>query len=422
MLSQNKIHKIFSLRNLFFFLSFFMFSSAVSQDSKQLIIQGFVLGKNNQKLDGALLTLYKNGKKISEKTTSGNSKFLFYLHLNSSYALETSKRFYTTKRYNFSTYVPKDASPEYGASWFYMFNILLPPKSNEEIDSSIADIHLTNVGYDQKNNKFFHDIKYTGAVKEEIKISSSEPESKFSDFHAKLLYGKGIKKPLVDQTVLLENSDGKVLKESKTDMYGDFSFKNVNTEEPHNMVLGENENIPPGTPVFLAKQNGIIINEFIKDKNNRFSFKLLPYEFHKLTLIEEVDVSLKIEDFQKSDKKELTIIENIYYPSGSWDIQPDAAKALDKIVGILKQNPNIIIELSSHTDANGNDEYNLKLSGKRAASAVQFIISKDIDKNRVSGKGYGESKILNRCLNGVKCSKKEHSLNRRTEIRFVKVG
>ena len=422
MFSQYRIQKIFSLRNLFFLSVFFMFSSAVSQDTKRLIIQGYVLDKNNQKLVGTILILYKNGKKIDEKTTSGNSKFLFYLQLNSTYAIEARKQFYTIKRYNFSTYVPKDASPAFGASWFYMFNIILPPKSNEEIDPSLRDIHLTNVGYDQKNNKFYHDIEYTDAVKEEVQISSSEPESKFSDFHAKLLYGNEVKMPLVDQIVLLKNSDGKVLKESKTDIYGDFSFENVNSEEPHNMVLAENENIPTGTSVFLAKQNGIIINAFIKDKNNRFSFELLPYEIHKLTLIEEVDVSLKIEEFQNSDKNELTIIQNIYYPSGSWDIQPDAAKELDKIAGILKQNPNITIELSSHSDANGNDAYNLNLSGKRAKSAVQFIISKGINKNRVSGKGYGESKILNRCLNEVKCSEKEHSLNRRTEIKFVKVG
>ncbi|SER02588.1 OmpA family protein [Pedobacter rhizosphaerae] len=113
-------------------------------------------------------------------------------------------------------------------------------------------------------------------------------------------------------------------------------------------------------------------------------------------------------------------LENIYYDFDHWNIRPDAATELDKLVKIMNENPTIWIELGSHTDSRGKDAYNLKLSQKRAESAVQYIISKGIDKNRITAKGYGETQLLNRCANGVECNDAEHQLNRRTEFKIVK--
>jgi outer membrane protein OmpA-like peptidoglycan-associated protein len=113
-------------------------------------------------------------------------------------------------------------------------------------------------------------------------------------------------------------------------------------------------------------------------------------------------------------------LENIYYDFDQWSIRSDAAIELDKLVKIMNENPTIWIELGSHTDSRGKDAYNLKLSQKRAESAVQYIISKGIDKNRITAKGYGESQLLNRCANGIECNDAEHQLNRRTEFKIVK--
>jgi len=113
-------------------------------------------------------------------------------------------------------------------------------------------------------------------------------------------------------------------------------------------------------------------------------------------------------------------LENIYYDFDKANIRPDAAVELDKLVKILIDNPTIWIELGSHTDSRGKDAYNLTLSQKRAESAVQYIISKGIDKNRITAKGYGETQLLNKCANDVKCSDEEHQLNRRTEFKIVK--
>jgi len=115
-------------------------------------------------------------------------------------------------------------------------------------------------------------------------------------------------------------------------------------------------------------------------------------------------------------------LENIYYDYNKWDIRPDAAIELDKLVKIMIDNPAIKIELSSHTDSRGGDNYNMKLSQKRAQSAVDYIISKGVSKDRITAKGYGESKPLNRCTNGVKCTEEEWQFNRRTEFKVVEIA
>ncbi|WP_410479493.1 OmpA family protein [Pedobacter agri] len=85
-----------------------------------------------------------------------------------------------------------------------------------------------------------------------------------------------------------------------------------------------------------------------------------------------------------------------------------AAVELNELVKIMTDNPTIWIELGSHTDSRGKDSYNLTLSQKRAESAVQYIISKGIDKNRITAKGYGETQLVNKCANGINCSDEEH--------------
>jgi outer membrane protein OmpA-like peptidoglycan-associated protein len=113
-------------------------------------------------------------------------------------------------------------------------------------------------------------------------------------------------------------------------------------------------------------------------------------------------------------------IENIYYDFDKYNIRPDAAVELNKLIKILKDNPTIKIELGSHTDSRGSDEYNMRLSQLRATSCVNYLITVGgIDRDRLTARGYGETQLLNRCSNGVKCSEAEHQLNRRTEFKIV---
>ena len=109
----------------------------------------------------------------------------------------------------------------------------------------------------------------------------------------------------------------------------------------------------------------------------------------------------------------------IYYDLDKSNIRPDAAVELDKIVQVLKDNPSISIELGSHTDARASASYNLKLSQRRADSAVKYIIEHGIEAARIKAKGYGETQLINGCSDGVDCSEEAHQENRRTEFKIT---
>jgi outer membrane protein OmpA-like peptidoglycan-associated protein len=114
------------------------------------------------------------------------------------------------------------------------------------------------------------------------------------------------------------------------------------------------------------------------------------------------------------------VLENIYYDYDKYDIRPNAAAELDKLAQTLQDNPGIRIELGSHTDSRNTYAYNNLLSKLRAEKVVSYLVSKGIDQTRLVAKGYGESRLLNRCENDVKCSEAEHQLNRRTEFKILK--
>lgn len=132
--------------------------------------------------------------------------------------------------------------------------------------------------------------------------------------------------------------------------------------------------------------------------------------------VNDIRLSTKIVMEQIIIDKEI-VIENIYYDYRAWNIREDAARELDKVVKLLVDNPGITIEISSHTDSRGNDEGNMKLSQARAESAVAYIVSKGIKKERITAKGYGETAPR------IKEEKSEldFQINRRTEFKVTKI-
>jgi outer membrane protein OmpA-like peptidoglycan-associated protein len=129
----------------------------------------------------------------------------------------------------------------------------------------------------------------------------------------------------------------------------------------------------------------------------------------------------KPKDTVKYEVGKIYVLKDIYYDFDKWNIRPDAARELDKLLTILNDHPAMHIELGSHTDSRGKDDYNLRLSQRRAESAVAYLVSKGIESNRLSAKGYGESMLVNRCGNGSKCTEAEHQANRRTEFKVSRL-
>ncbi|MCB9307521.1 MAG: OmpA family protein [Lewinellaceae bacterium] len=112
-------------------------------------------------------------------------------------------------------------------------------------------------------------------------------------------------------------------------------------------------------------------------------------------------------------------LSNIYYDFNKWDIRTDAEPDLQSLTDLLEQYPDMKIELSSHTDSRGNDQYNEELSQKRAESARSWIVAKGVSPDRIVAKGYGEKQLLNECANGVECTEEQHQVNRRTEFKII---
>ncbi|TDB68194.1 OmpA family protein [Arundinibacter roseus] len=114
-------------------------------------------------------------------------------------------------------------------------------------------------------------------------------------------------------------------------------------------------------------------------------------------------------------------LDNIYYDLDKFFIRPDAAKELDRVVSLLKKYPQMAVELRSHTDSRASDDYNNKLSERRARAAYDYLVRRGVSPMRLVAKGYGESQPVNECADGENCTESEHQLNRRTEFKILTV-
>lgn len=119
---------------------------------------------------------------------------------------------------------------------------------------------------------------------------------------------------------------------------------------------------------------------------------------------------------------EKTQLDNIYYDLGRATLRPEAFDELNSLVKLLYDNPQVVVEISSHTDSRGNNQANLELSQRRANSVIQYIKQRvTLKKNQVVAKGYGELRPVNVCVDGVECSEESHQKNRRTELTVIDI-
>lgn len=242
-----------------------------------------------------------------------------------------------------------------------------------------------------------------------------------ADISGKILSGEKSKTPVTQLEVFLVKNSKDTINKTTTDNYGDFVFKQVDTTQDLSIRISNSEKTKNIPKIYLARQSGAIIAEF-KKQSSGFEYRLLETDVVKLSAIddEEGDITMKYKRFDKSKAKNISISENIYYDLGKYNILTESEIVLDKVIVILNANPDIKLEVISHTDSQGDDAGNLKLSQNRSNAVIEYLVSKGISKNRLTGIGKGESEIRNRCINGVSCSDKEHEYNRRTEFKFIK--
>ncbi|WP_317896669.1 OmpA family protein [Aurantibacillus circumpalustris] len=248
-------------------------------------------------------------------------------------------------------------------------------------------------------------------VDEEIGVAQT-------DIYGKLLIGTSQNKTfLSDQSLYLEDLNGLVLKRTITDEQGDFSFKNIDSNVPMNLVIDKNDKVSETQEIYLATQTGIIMDKMtIKDQ--KFKYHIISAEIVKMQEMPEENVELKFQEFGTNGGKEFMVTERISYESGSWSVPVEAIPDLKKIAQHMKRFSRIRLEINGHTDALGDETFNKNLSTIRGEEVKEFLVKLGVSMKRISVIGHGEENIINRCHEGVNCSESEHAYNRRTEFRF----
>lgn len=207
--------------------------------------------------------------------------------------------------------------------------------------------------------------------------------------------------------------------------------------------------ILPNTLVTLLDQDGEAMQDYVTGNDGKFLFRV--YENEAYTLIGETDgyitkrqpyttvgKSVPLESLKelvtnitldtvlvldRKERNKIFVLENIYFGYDSSDIRRDAARELDKLVVLLNDNPDLRIEMGSHTDSVASEAYNIELSQRRAESTVNYLIRKGIDPARLVAKGYGESKPIARNTNPDGSDNPAgRQRNRRTEFKILEIG
>lgn len=194
---------------------------------------------------------------------------------------------------------------------------------------------------------------------------------------------------------------------------------NDSTKEiiPNSLVMIEDINGYKIEPIFaITDDSGHYVIRVEKGKDFKITGKKSHY-FNKIDTLSTIDEEDPIEHdiYLTPIPEEEIIIKDILYDYDKWDLRPISKERLMTLVTMLEENPDLRIELASHTDERGSDTYNQGLSQKRAESCVKFLVSKGISPDRMKPKGYGESKLL---IKNAKTSE-EHQKNRRTTFRVL---
>lgn len=220
---------------------------------------------------------------------------------------------------------------------------------------------------------------------------------------------------LVHQPLFLKRNSRTVYR-TEIDNFGFFEFRGVKTGKQYSIDFDSLPKALNGSVFYLADMNGKKIKEI--DLRKEFQFRLLDFEFNALSMTDD-DLDAKIREFKTGALgSEVLVRKYIHYETGSYLISKENRQYINAIVRVLKDNPEFMLKVNSHADANGNDEFNLALSVKRANEIKAYLQKKGIAPDRILTYGYGETRPVNQCTNGVNCSELQHRQNRRTEFVF----
>ena len=228
-------------------------------------------------------------------------------------------------------------------------------------------------------------------------VQTEELITKCAQFVTGVVTDSESTQPLARTTVTLFDDEMNTVGETITDVSGRYKFT-LECEKNY-LIRGDKE--------------GYRVTEIQLETDYQFEFE----QQKDIQLIAGDDRLSKTNVAIGDDLAKLLKLQTIYFDLDKADIRPDAEIELQKVIAALQEYPEIKIDVRSHTDSRAGDRYNLRLSERRAKSTVNYIIKTGkIDKDRVTGKGFGETQLVNKCSNDIPCSDEEHQLNRRSEF------
>ncbi len=297
-----------------------------------------------------------------------------------------------------------------------------------------------NLGYgiNSGGDEFSYIIDYNAKPKAGVLLqgyfTTSKPGSGKDDIYKFSKFTPDVEKPLIDTIPYKEiNTIAKSLFITVRTYTPEFSV----TNDPNSEVIGKTA--LPSTSIRILDSNGTKLAEGYSDDKGFYynelvegkDLKVLGSKLNYLTASTNLttkNIIYKENETTKTISVELLLdkmyenkeinLKNIYYDYDQWFIKEEAKPTLNQLAVILNDNPRIKIQLSSHTDCRGTDEYNVILSQKRAQSVVDYLITKGIDKQRLIAVGYGESFLVDKCI-CENCTEDQHQTNRRTTFKIV---
>lgn len=230
------------------------------------------------------------------------------------------------------------------------------------------------------------------------------------------VFGQAYKKLPGDYSDGLEiwviDENGNIIGKTKTDKDGKFTFSKLSPDEQYLFMLAEND---PSINLIIIDESGRVLDATKRLIDGKYRYIRLANEQNVITLINELDEVIKI------GENDNFVISKIFYDYKSSDINTMAAKELDKLVLILEKNKGVGIELSSHTDSKGSDDYNTRLSHERAQKAKEYILTKGINTNRITAKGMGKTQPVAPNTNEDGSDNPTgRAKNRRTDFKIIK--
>lgn len=318
--------------------------------------------------DGSLGVPVNLGKNIN---TEGRESFPFISHDNNLYFASDGR----PGLGGFDVYVAKI---EKDGSFNVVENIGTP--INGSLDDFAFTIDKSGIGYVSSNReggKGNDDIYHVSKIECNQKVEGLITDSESSQ-------------PLANAKITLFNDKFERQKETLTDGKGNYSFV---------VECGKKYYIRTELVDYVTKESPVLIGEVSG--------------VSKLDMaIEKAGCKLVV----GGDLAKCFGIKVIYFEVNKAIITKEAEFELEKILDVMKQNLTISIDVRSHTDSRQSAQYNQTLSDKRAKATIDWLVKKGIDANRLTGKGYGESQLVNQCADGVPCTPEEHQVNRRSEF------